>query len=253
MGRYDFRALRVRQSAKQLFDNRKITALPPWYEVVGNIPPAETLVRPVMRTPRTKGTKKPSRMFQPMPIKYPEDKLRSEFFGDHPWELARPRIILEDNGNDAKGWDWSRIVQPGKKLDGESVVQRQLWLMQNDNLTKEAAYDQARREFYHHRHLEDVQRRVAKEEALATGAYFGKGVLEIGMELEDQAYENWKAWAQKQIDIEKQNREQLYSGPVEKPDGAGLDDEELDEALDKMEDAIPAGGQGAIGGAAIHP
>jgi small subunit ribosomal protein S23 len=45
--------------------------------------------------------------------------LRADFFGDHPWELARPKIILENSGNDAKGWDWSKIVQPGKPLDGE--------------------------------------------------------------------------------------------------------------------------------------
>jgi small subunit ribosomal protein S23 len=58
-------------------------------------------------------------MFQPMPIVYPEDKLRSEFFGDHPWELARPRVVLENDGKDGEKWDWSRIVQLGKKLDGE--------------------------------------------------------------------------------------------------------------------------------------
>jgi small subunit ribosomal protein S23 len=58
-------------------------------------------------------------MFQPLPITYPEDKLRSEFFGDHPWELARPRLVVEDNGNDAKDYNWETIVQPGKQLDGE--------------------------------------------------------------------------------------------------------------------------------------
>ena len=119
MGRYDFRAIRVRQSAKALVDTKRNDALPPWYDVVGNIPPSECLARPVLRVPRPKGTKKPSRMFQPLPIHYKEDKLRSEFFGDHPWELARPRVIVEDSGNDAKGYDWSRIVQPGKQLDGE--------------------------------------------------------------------------------------------------------------------------------------
>jgi small subunit ribosomal protein S23 len=33
--------------------------------------------------------------------------------------LARPRLIVEDSGNDAKRYDWSKIVQPGKQLDGE--------------------------------------------------------------------------------------------------------------------------------------
>lgn len=58
-------------------------------------------------------------MFMPAELKYPEDQLRTEFFGDHPWELARPKIVLEQSGNDSKDWDWSQIEQPGKKLDGE--------------------------------------------------------------------------------------------------------------------------------------
>ena len=119
MGRYDFTPLRGREATKRLFDNHKISVMPPWYHAVSDIPPAQTLTRPVMRAPRVKGHKKPSRMFQPMPIVYPEDKLRSEFFGDHPWELARPRVILENDGKDGEKWDWSRIVQSGKKLDGE--------------------------------------------------------------------------------------------------------------------------------------
>ena len=119
MGRYDFRPLRVREMAKALVDTKRNPNLPQWYNIVGNIPPSEILTRPLQRIPRPKKTKKPSRMFQPMPIVYPEDKLRSDFFGDHPWELARPRIIVEDSGNDAKGYDWSSIVQPGKQLDGE--------------------------------------------------------------------------------------------------------------------------------------
>ena len=120
MGRYDFRAIRVRQTAKALYDAKRVPDLPPWYNTVGNIPPSEALARPVLRAPVVRGkARKPSRMFQPLAIHHPEDKLRSEFFGDHPWELARPRLVVEDSGNDAKVYDWSKIVQPGKQLDGE--------------------------------------------------------------------------------------------------------------------------------------
>lgn len=123
MGRYDFRALRVRQTARALVETRRDPALPPWYKVVTDIPPSEILSRPVQRAPRVRGNaKKPSKMFQPLPIAYPEDKLRSEFFNDHPWELARPRLVVEDSGNDAKGYNWATIVQPGKQLDGERWV-----------------------------------------------------------------------------------------------------------------------------------
>ncbi|KAF2692133.1 mitochondrial ribosomal protein [Lentithecium fluviatile CBS 122367] len=234
MGRYDFRPMRVRQTAKALFDSKRIPGLPQWYDIVGDIPPGETLARPVLRAPTPKRAKKPSRMFQPLPIRYPEDKLRSEFFGDHPWELAKPRLIVEDSGNDAKGYDWSKIVQPGKQLDGESVVQRQLWLMNNRSLSQAAAYDVARREFYKHRHLEDIRRRVAKEEALHVGAYFGKGPLEVGMELEDRTWENWKSWASKQIEDEEAQRAQMFSGPQTETE---ISETDFDAAIE--EESVP--------------
>jgi len=119
MGRYDFRPQRVRQNAKALFDSKRNANLPQWYDVIGNIPPGETLARPVLRTPKVRHARKASRLFKPLPISYAEDKLRSEFFGEHPWELARPRLVVEDSGNDAKRYDWSKIVQSGKQLDGE--------------------------------------------------------------------------------------------------------------------------------------
>lgn len=119
MGRYHLAPLRVRSTAKALFDAKRTTELPQWYDVVGNIPTSETLARPVLRAPRVKGAKKASKLFKPLPIVYPEDQLRSDFFGDHPWELARPRLVIEDSGNDAKGYDWSKIQQKGKQLDGE--------------------------------------------------------------------------------------------------------------------------------------
>lgn len=58
-------------------------------------------------------------MFKPQMITYEEDKLRKAFYGDHPWELARPRIILEQDGKDGQRCDWSRIKQPGRELNGE--------------------------------------------------------------------------------------------------------------------------------------
>ncbi len=95
MGRYDFRPLRVRHTALSLVEAKRDTGLPSWYNVVRNIPPAEALSRPVLQIPKIRRGRKASKLFKPLPIKYPEDKLRSEFFGDHPWELARPRLIVE--------------------------------------------------------------------------------------------------------------------------------------------------------------
>lgn len=58
-------------------------------------------------------------MFKPQTIEYEEDQLRREFYSDHPWELARPRIVLENDGRDSQRCDWSRIQQLGRPLNGE--------------------------------------------------------------------------------------------------------------------------------------
>ncbi|KAH7357672.1 37S ribosomal protein Rsm25 [Pyrenochaeta sp. MPI-SDFR-AT-0127] len=237
MGRYDFRPLRVRQTAKALFDAKRNPSLPQWYDVVGNIPPGETLARPVLRVPKIRHARKASKLFKPLPIAYPEDKLRSDFFGDHPWELARPRLVVEDGGNDAKRHDWSHIVQRGKQLDGESVVQRQMWLMKHRALSKASAYDQARREFYAHRHLAEIRSRIAKEEAQHVGAYFGKGPLEIGMHLEDKTWENWKAWAATQIEDEQAMRAQMFSGQQDEQSGGDLTSTDHETAVEELQGA----------------
>ncbi len=126
MGRYDLRPLRVHQTASQLLATERISVVPPWYSVIGNVPPAQALVRtqPIQHREQRKPskTRKPSKMFQPQNIVYEEDALRKEFFTDHPWELARPRIILENDGKDWQKDDWSKIQQPGRQLSGERLV-----------------------------------------------------------------------------------------------------------------------------------
>ncbi|KAM3074738.1 mitochondrial ribosomal small subunit component [Clarireedia jacksonii] len=208
---------RVYQTATLLMESRSITQRPPWYDIIGAIPPSEILTRtqPVQhRVSNVKSKKKKaSKMFQPQSIVYEEDRLRQEFYRDHPWELARPRIVLESDGRDGQRCDWSRLQQPGRQLTGESVVQRQLWLMHNEpGMSSSKAYDIARKEFYALRRAEEIERRVAKEEALSTGAYFGKGALEVGMELEDKAYEAWKKWAYEQLEAIKLQKAGAYTG-----------------------------------------
>ncbi|KAK5997711.1 Small ribosomal subunit protein mS23 [Cladobotryum mycophilum] len=206
---------------------------PPWFKVMNSVPPAESLVRnvtPRHRMPNPKATK-PKKLFRPQSIGYPEDALRTSFYKDHPWELARPRVVLELDGKDYQHCDWSTgLRQPGIPLTGECVVQRQLWLMHNKNLSKRNAYDVARREFYRLRQAEEIEKRVAIEEARYVGAYFGKSRLDIGMQLEDQEFENWKIWAGK----ETANREARANSEIET---FGLEEEV--EVLEEVE-ATPA-------------
>jgi len=84
-------------------------------------------------------------------------------------------------------------------LTHPSVVQRQLYLMHSENMSKDMAYDTARREFYALRQEEEIERRVQREEARHVGAYFGKNRNQISQVLEDKHFENWKLWAQDEV------------------------------------------------------
>jgi len=83
--------------------------------------------------------------------------------------------------------------------------------MNHENMTKAQAYDKARKEFYALRQEEDVGRRVALEEARYVGAYFGKTNLQVGMQLEDQVYEEWKGWAQEEMVRAELRRNEAYT------------------------------------------
>ncbi|KAF3491881.1 mitochondrial 37S ribosomal protein RSM25 [Arthroderma uncinatum] len=237
MGKLNFAALRVRQTALLQQKNGKITNEPCWVNVLRDIPPSSVLVRNLpqqhtltrqrvktipgkskpqivveTRPSRRPKSKKPSRMFQPVKMEFEEDLLRREFYRDHPWELARPRVVLETDGKDHRNQDWNKMQQDRKRADGESVVQRQLHLLNTvPDITKEAAYDIARREFYKIRLQEDVERRIAQEEARATGAYFGLDMITVGMELENQEYDRWKTWAETEV-IMQQGRSAAFAG-----------------------------------------
>jgi len=122
-----------------------------------------------------------------------------------------------------------------------SVVQRQLWLLKNvEGMTTAKAYDQARQGFYALRQQEDVERRIAKEEAEATGAYFSKSTLEISMEIEDKIYENWKTWALKEITAAEQTREAAYTGTDPEPALVPEDDLALQAGLEDLDQQQPA-------------
>lgn len=129
---------RVYKTATLLLESQSISQAPPWYKTIGSIPPSEILTRtqpPQHQETNSKvRTRKPSKMFKPQPIEYEEDRLRREFYSDHPWELARPRIVLENDGRDGQRCDWSRIQQPGRPLNGERCGSSSYVLQVNANI-----------------------------------------------------------------------------------------------------------------------
>lgn len=116
---------RLHRVATQALSSQGLLQPPCWYTIMTQIPPPEIMTRtqPIThheRPAKKSKVRKPSKSFRPLPIIHAEDKLRSEFFKDHPWELARPRVVLEDDGRDGQMCDWSTgIVQPGRPTNGE--------------------------------------------------------------------------------------------------------------------------------------
>jgi small subunit ribosomal protein S23 len=163
-----------------------------------------TKIKADLRVFKSRSSEK--RIFCPQDIRYEEDKLRFRFFTDHPWELARPRIVLEDTGNSHARADWSKgLIQPGIPLSGESVIQRQLYLLQTvPNMKVDAAYDIARKEFYDLRRQQEVRMRIAAEEAESTGAVFGKNPLQWGIQVENKQHDDWERWAREQVVLQQQ-------------------------------------------------
>lgn len=135
--------------------------------------------------------------------------------------------------------------------------------MQAEKLSKDEAYDKARKELYSQRHYDEVEARIAREEAMHTGAWFGKNRNEIGMELENATFDKWKVWAKQQVVEMEQARNAAYSGlggqttpdELSAPQEEHRDGEPLNTAADILGSSIPNNrrGQTAQGGAAFRP
>ena len=52
---------------------------------------------------------------RPKTIVYPEDRLRRKFYEDHPWELRRPRCLIESSGDGTRR-TWETLLQKGKSI-----------------------------------------------------------------------------------------------------------------------------------------
>ena len=130
--------------------------------------------------------------------------------------------------------------------------------MERKKLGRQEAYDQARREFYAQRMHEDIERRVAKEEALSTGAYFGETTIKYGMELENKVYEEFRAWAEKTIVEVEQARAAFSSGtaleaPPASPMAAETEANTIDAETQDEEGQPGADAEPALTGSAQDP
>lgn len=150
-------------------------------------------------------------------IEYPEDKIRRLFYTNHPWEMARPRNMIENDGRSTAKCNWSTISQPTLRLSGENVVQRTLWLSAQPAYVKEhgkdwyEAYKQARLEFYRLRIQENAEQQVAAEEAIMNGAVFGPSSIEHGLAVEQKVIDKYIDVAKKATELKAQRRAGMLS------------------------------------------
>ncbi|KAI8319526.1 hypothetical protein GQ54DRAFT_279295, partial [Martensiomyces pterosporus] len=100
---------------------------------------------------------------KPPKIEFPEDSLRREFYKKHPFETLRPRIVMEPNGKTVQ--DWSKITQGSSRVSGEQVIRYQYYLMQTQGLSEQEAYSRATSEFYKLRAREEMEAKIANQEA----------------------------------------------------------------------------------------
>ncbi|CDO94562.1 unnamed protein product [Kluyveromyces dobzhanskii CBS 2104] len=203
---------------------------PAWYNVIAKVPPTKKFARaPQLINPKNGKSRtvlpdysnwkansaglyktrpnhlekkdSASKLYQPSKLVYIEDKLRKLFFQQHPWELSRPKILVE-NTLETQEYDWSHIQQLGKPLDGESVVQRTLHLLKSgDKKELIDAYDQARFEFYRLRIEQEVQDQIAQEEAEMFGSVFNISSVEYGIAKEQKVIDTWKRKAIQQAEL----------------------------------------------------
>lgn len=129
-------------------------------------------------------------------LQFLEDKLRDMFYHQHPWEFSRPKTLVEGSATEFRLCDWSHMLQLTKPLDGESVVQRTLFLLRQakksgEKLTLFEAYDAARFEFYQLRMADEMLANVSREESAMYGAHIPTTHVEHGVEQEQYWLDKW--------------------------------------------------------------
>lgn len=134
----------IAKHVSNLIKGNLVKKPPVWLSVVQNIPPGPSIIRSqnpevnvsgqtdieqqLLSKPaqpkRLRHSQKHLRTPPPRPraIVYPEDKLRRQFYKDHPFELSRPKVLVE-NDLGINRTDYSKLMLDGmhpSQIDGEA-------------------------------------------------------------------------------------------------------------------------------------
>lgn len=210
----------VLERTSQYLDSGLVTKQPSWYKVLAYHPPMFNNVKTakvqllkkikgeedknysaVLNTEKTNKFYKtrltPKQMnadlLKPEKLRFAEDDIRTLFYKQHPWELADPKVMNENERNlDIGKLDWSTMRQYTKKLDGESVVQRTLYLVRIQNMSLYKAYEQSKYEYYRLKIEDETEINVAAEQSEMFGAVYNKSAIEYGFDKEMTILSKWK-------------------------------------------------------------
>ncbi|KAI0034005.1 mitochondrial ribosomal protein S25-domain-containing protein [Vararia minispora EC-137] len=159
---------------------------PAWYQAVLQHPPLPLPSRaPPSRSKYDKDqNKNPDGRHETEPIRihYIEDRIRKQFFKDHPFETFRPRTLVEEGRIEeehrVRGKQWTRLRQRGRNPQPEDCVRFAVNLYEHHNVSLSNAYATAVAQFRALRSEHHLMSAFAAQEAEAYGAVFGPTPIE---------------------------------------------------------------------------
>ncbi|GLB35963.1 putative mitochondrial ribosomal protein S25 [Lyophyllum shimeji] len=176
---------------------------PAWYQAVldhpplplpPKAPPPRTAYDQPTTTPQTSRPKPYDP--KPVPIAYLEDKIRRQFFRDHPFEAFRPTTLVEsahiENAHPIQGKDWTRLRQRGRNPSPEDAIRFALNLHEHHNQPLAEAYKTAVAQFRALRSEHYVATTFAVMEAEYLGAVFSRGEIAHAFEKEKRGLDTFE-------------------------------------------------------------
>jgi hypothetical protein len=139
----------------------KVKGQPKWLDAMKLHPPGPKPTRGVIPYEVGMFAESKNVVYKAPEIKYEEDQIRDVFYQQHPFELSRPRVLIEVDVQ----WD-SIHGTPQVPLSGESVIQYTLALAKSKKLSLDQAYQLALQQFYEARQKQENQEYQARKKRI---------------------------------------------------------------------------------------
>ncbi|WFC98103.1 mitochondrial ribosomal small subunit component [Malassezia yamatoensis] len=222
--------IQVTQTVSRLLEGGYLKKPPAWYETTlrhppALVPPRQSRERPDSDLPRSLqsdtrrnvalqdrsqlNTRKKLRSqlppLRPQPIVYDSDRIRRQFFRDHPWEAKRVSTLVEmdyeleaspeptiPSGETPELFHWNRL-----NPSVEDVIQCTLRTSQETELSLSQAYRRTIAAYHAIQAEREHRIRYATYEARSLGADLGRSETERGFVKEQRELDKWASVARK--------------------------------------------------------